>query len=486
MAFSRELVVAAVLLLSWPGSCAWACYAVVAGREASADGSVLVAHNEQNGGRRILNFRRIPRRQYPPGSVVTLRREGQLPQVAQTWAFLWSENPGLEFSDGYLNEWGVAVVSDGCGTREDDYEALVRRGEIRGGGIGYMLRRLVAQRARTAREGVKLAGKLVERFGYVDSGRTYVVADPREAWLLAVVRGRRWVAQRVPDDAVVFLPNIHIIGEVDLEDTANFLGSPDLISYAVRRGWFDPRDGEPFNFRKAYRKNRDDPPDPRRWRGRQLIAGCREPWPPEEPPPPGLKPEEAVTVAALVEVLRFVGAPGTLSTPGTQEGAVFQLRSETPPSIGCVYWRTTAEPSVSVLTPWYVGVFQTPNNYYRPVDVRRQLSLDHHFAPPPGTFDVDAQSAWWKFKKLQDVVREDYQARAPIVQPVWAAFEQSVYDDQQRIENQAIQLWNTDQQAARDLLTRYCAGLAAEACRQAEELVDKFHPASRRARPNDR
>ena len=288
MAYSKGLVVAIAFLLSWPACRVWACYAVVVGRDASADGSVLLAHNEQNGGRRIVNFRKVPRQQFPAGSVVALRRGGRLPQVDETWAFLWSENPGLEFSDAYFNEWGVAVVSDGCRTREDDYDTLVRRGEIRDGGIGYMLRRLIALRARTAREGVTLAGKLVERFGYVDSGRTYVVADPREAWLLAVVRGRRWVAQRVPDDAVVVLPNIHIIGEVDLKDTANFLGSPDLITYAAKRGWFDPDGGERFNFRKVYRGNRDDPPDPRRWRGRQLVAGSRQPWPPSEPPPLGI------------------------------------------------------------------------------------------------------------------------------------------------------------------------------------------------------
>ena len=62
-----------------------------------------------------------------------------------------------------------------------------------------------------------IVAELVERFGYVHSGRTYVIADPREAWLFAVVRGRRWVARRVPDDRVVVLPNVHIIEEIDLE-----------------------------------------------------------------------------------------------------------------------------------------------------------------------------------------------------------------------------------------------------------------------------
>ena len=82
----------------------WGCYAVIVGRKASADGSVLVGHNEQNGGRRIVNFRRIPRRRFSADATVPLRRGARLEQVGQTWAFLWSENPGLEFSDAYMNE----------------------------------------------------------------------------------------------------------------------------------------------------------------------------------------------------------------------------------------------------------------------------------------------------------------------------------------------------------------------------------------------
>jgi len=91
-----------VVALSQP-SHVFGCYAVIVGRNASADGSVLVGHNEQNRGQRILNFRRIPRQQYPPGAIVHLRRGGTLPQVSQTWAFLWTENVGLENSDAYMN-----------------------------------------------------------------------------------------------------------------------------------------------------------------------------------------------------------------------------------------------------------------------------------------------------------------------------------------------------------------------------------------------
>jgi len=468
---SRCLAFAILLALSWPAPRVWACYAVIVGREASQDGSVLVGHNEQNGGRRILNFRRIPERHFAEGAVVRLRRGAKLDQVPRTWAFLWSENPGLSFSDGYLNEWGVAIVSDGCATREDDYDTLVARGQIRQGGIGYMLRRLVAERARTAREGVELAGKLVERFGYVDTGRTYVIGDPREAWLFAAVRGRRWVAQRVPDECVVILPNVHIIGEVDLADTDNFLASPDLINYATKRGWFNPRGGRPFNFREVYSAVRGGPPDPRRLRGRELVTGRRDSASLGRELSFGVRPAEKMTVAAVLKILRDTAGPVPLSTPTTQEGAVFQLRAEMPAEIGCVYWRTTAEPATSVLTPWYLGITETPPTYFRAVEVERQLSLDHHFQPPPGTFDTDPKLAWWTFNTLQDAVHRDYQRRIATVGPAWAEFEGRLLDDQQSVEAKALRLWKTDQKAARRYLTGYCAEVAAQACHEARKLT---------------
>ena len=43
MTFSRKFILPLVLLLCWPAGRAWACYAVVVGRKASVDGSVLVA-----------------------------------------------------------------------------------------------------------------------------------------------------------------------------------------------------------------------------------------------------------------------------------------------------------------------------------------------------------------------------------------------------------------------------------------------------------
>ncbi len=489
MSLSIWLVAALVLLVCVHASQVCACFAVIVGRGASDDGSVLVAHNEENHGPHVLHFRRVPRRAFPQGATVRLRRGGTLEQVRQTAAFLWSEIPGLESSDGYLNEHGVVVVSNGCPSREDDYDALVSRDEIRDGGIGYMLRRLVAERATTARQGVELAGSLVERFGYADSGRTYIIADPREAWLVAVVRGPRWVARHVPDDAVVVLPNVFILDEVNLADAQNCLGSEDLVEYAAKRGWFDPSGGAAFSFREACQAAERNRTDPRQWWGQQLLlqsgkraaefhdlgADVRLPW--------FIKPAKKLSVADLAAVLRDQVGPRSLFHPDTQEMAVFQLRAEPSAEAGCVYWRTTGRPDASVLTPWYAGVTQVPSCYSAPAvdepqDIERLLSVDRHFNPPESGLRPDPALAWWKFRALREKVDEDYADRIRLVRAIWAASEQRLFAAQAGLERRVAELWRESPDAARRELTRYCA-LEAEAARdEADRLVERLRAAA--------
>lgn len=471
----------ALAVLAWwhlprhSGSTAWACFAVIAGRQATVDGSVLVGHNEQDSGVRMLNFSRVPAYQFSPGDTVKLRRGGTLPQVPQTLAYLWSQCPKEEFSDSFLNEKGVIVVSDKCPTREDPYEVLVARGEIRDGGIGLLLRRLVAQRAATAREGVCIAGELVERFGYVSDGRAYVIADPREAWLFCTAGGPRWVAQRVPDDQVVVMPNIHIIREVDLSDPDNFLASSDLVEYAIRRGWYDSASGRAFDFRVAYRKNRTDEVDPRRRHAHRLLLGDPEAGS-DGPLPFGVVPKEKLTVASMAEILRDRSGEKHFSTPETVEAAVFQLRDRLPADIGCVYWRISCEPSSGVLVPWYCGVTEVPDVYFPNYPLETRLTPEYHFNPPPELFQTDGEFLFWKLRRVQEAVYADYDARIEDVRSRWREIENRVFANQPALEEEAMRLWKADPDAARAMLARYGQEVSDAVLAEADRLVREMTP----------
>jgi len=188
---------------------------------------------------------RIPKLKHTSDETIALKNTGQAKQVAISNSYLWLEMPGMDFSDSYFNEYGVTIASDQCSSKEKDPE-------LTDGGIGYFLRKIMAEQASTAKEAVIIGGKLIEQFGYSSSGRTYCIADANEAWMLSAVYGKHWVAQRIPNDNIAIIPNYYTITTINLSDTTNYLGSKDIIDYAIKKEWYNPNTDGEFNFRKAY------------------------------------------------------------------------------------------------------------------------------------------------------------------------------------------------------------------------------------------
>lgn len=396
------------------------CFSIVVGRNASADGHLLVAHNEDDGPPQVVNHSKVPRSSHQPGEKVTLLNGGEVEQPAETWGYIWSEIPGLRFSDSYLNEHGVTVCSDACPSRED-------RPELTDGGISYYLRRLVAERARTAREGVMLAGALVERFGYDGSGRTYIIADPQEGWLLAAVNGKHWVARRVPDDSVAMIANTYTIHEIDLTDTTNFLGAPDIIEYAIARGWYDPDNDDQFDFAAAY-ADPDVAADGRNI-GRQWSAyrQVTDPSPEYDIRMPFcVSPANKLHPRDLMSVLRDhyegtdlyedpeSGNPHDQDrTPicrhDTQTSFVAHLRYGRPTDIGVIYWVCLGSPCSSVYFPFYYGLEQFPDGWYTQPDAPNETIFE---TKTHGRIDLLSETeCFWNFSRLRTLLEQNPSGR---------------------------------------------------------------------------
>jgi dipeptidase len=145
-----------------------------------------------------------------------------------------------------------------------------------------------------------------------------------------------------------------------------------------------------------------------------------------------------------------------------------------PPEIGCVYWRTSAEPCTSVLTPWYIGITEVPESYHKPVSIEKHLSLENHFNTPEGTFDYDLQHTWWTFRRLQDLVNSDYQTHIKKVREVWDEYENKFLADQPIIEDKALKLFSEDKAQAQSYLTNYSKDLAIKSADMANNIYDKL------------
>jgi dipeptidase len=452
-------VICTVLAQAAPGR---ACFSIVVGKNASADGCVLVAHNEDDTAPQIVNHHKVPRQNHPAGATVKLRNGGSLEQVQQTWAHIWSDMPGTSFSDSYVNEWGVTVASDNCPSRED-------KPELTDGGIGYMLRRLLAERAKTAREGVLLAGTLVERFGYVDSGRTYVIADPNEGWLFCVVNGKHWLARRVPDDQVAMVANTYTVHEVALKDKANLLASADLVDYAKFRGWYDPQTDGPFDFAKAYANPKAASSlnnTGRQWSGLTCVARDRlEPGPNL---PFSVVPTHKLSVTDAMQILRHdketESGPAPADSPfvcalcsgATQTSFVTQLRRGMPLDIGIVYWVCLASPRTSFYIPFHFGISDFPAGFR--LESQRPTSeiYDRKVQEP---FAVNPHEAFWMFSNFRDKIN----GRGPTVAVAVKAQSQRIERDavamQGPVEEATRRLYKTDKATAVRLLENYSKGI---------------------------
>jgi membrane dipeptidase len=419
-----------------------ACFSIVVGKNASSDGCVLVGHNEDDGPPQIVNHHKLPRQTYPAGATVTLRNGGVLEQASQTWSCIWSEMPGMPFSDSYVNEWGVTVCSDNCPSRED-------KPELTDGGIGWDLRRLVAQRARTAREGVLLAGRLVERFGYVDSGRTYVIADPAEGWLFCAVNGKHWLARRVPDDEVAMVANTYTIRTVALEDADSVLASKDILEYAKSRGWCDPTAGT-FDFAAAYASPQaaSHPNNTgRQWSGLCYVTG--KPLTPGPDLPFSVVPRNKLSAADVMQILRHdketESSPVPADSPflcslcsgATQTSFVAQLRTGLPADIGLVYWVCLASPRTSFYIPFHFGIADFPLGYRLEPE---QPTAEAYDRKVQAEFTANPREAFWTFSNFRDKMdRKD------------AVTMQRLHAEQQRIERQAVETQGPIEEAANRL-----------------------------------
>ncbi|MBN1884331.1 MAG: C69 family dipeptidase [Candidatus Krumholzibacteriota bacterium] len=505
--FAALLLLAPVLAAAPPagvpaGLDAWCnCTGLIAGRGTTVDGSILFAKSEDDTPASIDFLWRIPRRQYAPGSVLRLENGGAIPQVAETYAYMWDQGPGTSFSNNVVNEWGVAIGSNACLSREDPVEEVAARGDLVDGGLAFELRMILAERARTAREAVQIAADLLDRHGYNASGRCLHIVGPAEAWQLQMVRGKQYVARRVQDDEVAIIANTYSIREVDPADRENFVCSPRLVEYAVERGWYDPDAGKPFDFAATYAHrnlfthfaNTD-----RQWDlGRLVDAGFPVSWREARTGvlPVSATPDRKLSVADLMAIFRdhYEGTPldstdsyrlSPHHAPGrpiccntTHRTTIIQERSWLPPAIGTVVWRALEPPCTSGFVPWYLGITRIPAAFQAAplrADTARAQRVDFHFHMPPETFALDTASSGGLFKFYRRLVDGDYARTIGMVRKTWDGFEAEALGMQAAVEKTALELWETDPPLAREFLTLYSGAMATRSMEIARQLVDEL------------
>ncbi len=233
---------------------------------------------------------------------------GEIPQPAHTYSTI-----------GHINEHGLAMAESTWGGREELWDTD-------NGGIDYgSLIYITLERARNAREAIKIMTDLVNEYGYASEGESFSIADPEEAWIMEMIgkgpgkKGAVWVARRIPDGYISGHANNPRIHQFPLNDPET-LYSPDVIDFARKKGYYSGPDSL-FSFSKAYQvydQSAVRACDARVWSFFNMFAPeAAAPYLPwamygeGEPMPLWVKPEKPVDVRAMQWAMRdhFEGTP---------------------------------------------------------------------------------------------------------------------------------------------------------------------------------
>lgn len=270
----RKLLIALVASVSLGllANTAWACTNFLITSGASVDGSTMITYAADS---HVL-FGELyfkPAADYPAGTMFKVyewdsgKFLGIIPQVAHTFSVV-----------GNQNEHQVAIGETTYGGRElADTTAIMDYGS---------LMYIALQRAKSAREAIKIMAELVEQYGYYSEGESFSVADKDEVWIFEMIgkgvdlkydkktkksynanKGAVWVAIRIPDGYVSGHANQARITTFTLENMTTSISSKhldkifepnievvyahDVIDFARSKKWFSGKDQD-FSFSDTY------------------------------------------------------------------------------------------------------------------------------------------------------------------------------------------------------------------------------------------
>ena len=478
------------------------CTSILVGTEASVDGSTMTSHScDSTTDRTWMNI--VPNQKHKPGEMAKVYMDpkrtkgpddtdrietGEIPQVPETYVYLNAAYP-------IMNEHQLAIGETTFGGKRElkSDEGIIDCPE---------LYRLVLERAKTAREAIRIADELTKQYGYNDYGEAFTFADTKETWFFEILgpgkgkKGAVWAAVRIPADHVAVSANAPRIRKLNLADKENYLASANVQSLAEELGLWREASGEPFEFCTAYGSRSSLGSRRREWRALSRLAPSLKLDANAEHYPLSVKPESKLSVKDVLDIFRDtyqdtpydvtrsivkVGRDGkavrnpianpfmsndyldafnvtperTIACKRATYLQVTQSRGWLPNPVGGLVWLGYDNPMTTPHVPFYIGISQMPPSYL--VDGREKFRRD---------------CAWWAFRQASQLATFRWQEMVKDVEQVWRPIEEKAFADQARIEEEAVRLHKQDPQKAREFLTKYSHDIANGAVSAYWKLVD--------------
>ena len=462
----------------------FACTNFLVTKGASTDGSTMITYAADS---HVLfgELYHWPAAEYPKGTMLkvyewdTGKYLGEIEQVERTYNVV-----------GNMNEFQLAIGETTYGGRSELRDST---GIMDYGSLIY----ITLQRARTAREAIKVMSNLVKKYGYYSSGESFSIADPNEVWIMELigkgpgVTGAVWVARQIPDGYISGHANHARITTFPFQKENNFndpnqttYHSPDVYDFAVEMGYYDGKKKD-FSFSDVYA-----PLDfggarfceARVYAGFNRVASGMEKYEDyamgenlENRMPLWVKPDKKLSVRDVMNLMRdyYQGTPmdmtkdvgagpysnivrwrplywtvdgekyfneRAISTQQTGFSFVSQSRSWLPDAIGGIIWFGVDDTYSTVYVPMYSSMTRIP----------------HAFAVGNGSLmEYSDDAAFWVFNQVSNFAYTRYSAMIPDIQKAQDKLELGFIEEVKGIDKAAEEIYKTNPEKAIEFLTDY-------------------------------
>tara|TARA_Y100000590_G_scaffold95003_1_gene107667 strand:+ start:209 stop:1633 length:1425 start_codon:yes stop_codon:yes gene_type:complete len=226
-------------------------YGLYIGKNLTSDGHAWLAGYGDEPSSHWLEI--IPRKKYQKNQKITVGmtkdadmpgKQIKIPQIPETYKhirvsysyYLGAPSP---LTNGGLNEHGVAV-RDIWSTSRKELIDMTPKNQT---GPNYSdFARIVLERAKTAKQAVKIVADLIKKYGESSyGGNSHIFADSNEAWVMIQFAGGvgLWAAERLgPNSIRASRPGYIEEIPIDEKNNPNYLYSDNLIKFCKKKGWY--------------------------------------------------------------------------------------------------------------------------------------------------------------------------------------------------------------------------------------------------------
>ncbi len=429
----KKIIVTLSLLVS--SVFALACTGMIVGKDVSADGSVLMARNEDFGsGVNPKVFHVIPRATHKnemfknpdTGFEILIPKEtfkyNILPDADPSWGV---------FGEAGFNEYGLAASTTVSASAND--EILKFDPYVKGGITEADMASLILMQSKTAREGIELIAKIVDEKG-AGEGNVLYLADKNEIWYMEIYTGHQYVAVKVPNDVYAVIGNAFYLGNVDLE-SKNTIHSKNILNLPIDKNILRMKDGK-FHLAMTYAEKLRNYNQIRMWAGQNMFTpSAKHDYDINKVYDLFIKPDKKISLKEVMDFLRYryENTPEYMKVPEYRpvgidtnlESHIFQIKDNLPASVGGIMWMATGTVEHSVYLPYYGNVDKVPS-------LLTNTSQDY-------TDD----SLYWLFKSLHVLGKTDREHVGNGIKAYWTNIENQLIKEQKSNDAKIVTLSKT-------------------------------------------